>query len=207
MCVGAQGVLIAIEGIDGSGKTTQANLLADYLRGRGLTVLATKEPTRGPWGQKLRESKHAGRLSPSEELRYFIEDRRQHVVEEIAPALSRGEVVIVDRYYYSTVAYQGARGLDPAELLRKNQEFAPIPDLVVLLDVDPRVGIERIQKRGDQQDEFEKLEDLTNVRAVFGQLDEPHIFKIDGHLPPGTIHAAILTRLLSGPLAQRICSP
>jgi len=201
---GRRGVLIAVEGIDGSGKTTQTRLLAHFLREHGLTVVETKEPTAGPWGQKLRESKHAGRLEPADELHYFIEDRREHVVEQIMPALRRKKVVLVDRYYYSTVAYQGARGLDPAELLRANREFAPIPDLVVLLDVDPRLGIERILGRGDHQDAFEKLDDLIEVREVFRRLNEPHILTIDGSMPIDAIHTAIVARLNTPPLATAL---
>ncbi|HRZ34937.1 MAG TPA: dTMP kinase, partial [Candidatus Paceibacterota bacterium] len=107
------GFLLAIEGIDGAGKSVQAKAVAAVLLARGLDVVLTREPTRGPWGQLLRESAAKGRLSPADELKAFIEDRKQHVAELIRPSLEAGRIVITDRYYFSTVAYQGARGFNP----------------------------------------------------------------------------------------------
>src|SRR6476660_6710847 len=101
-----RGILVAFEGIDGAGKTTQAELLGRHLRQAGLTVVQTKEPTSVPHGQRLRASAATGRLGKDEELQAFLDDRRDHVRTLIAPALGRGEVVIVDRYYFSTAAYQ-----------------------------------------------------------------------------------------------------
>ncbi|HTD67074.1 MAG TPA: dTMP kinase, partial [Candidatus Limnocylindria bacterium] len=124
------GFLIAIEGIDGAGKTTQARLLQERLAARQLATIGTKEPTNGPWGRVLRESAQTGRLSIEDEVETFIKDRREHVADKIMPALRDGTIVIVDRYYFSTAAYQGARGLDPQELMRRNEEFAPQPDLL-----------------------------------------------------------------------------
>src|SRR5437868_4649133 len=98
-------------------------MLAAALPGR--EVVLTKEPTDGPWGQKLRRSFVTERLAPADELDAFVNDRREHVDALITPALARGAIVIVDRYYYSTVAYQGARGLDAARVLAMNRAFAP----------------------------------------------------------------------------------
>ena len=135
------GFLIAFEGIDGAGKSTQAKILHDQLAGRGWSVVLTKEPTTGPWGQILRDSAQTGRLSIEEEVETFLKDRREHVSELILPRLRAGCVVIVDRYYFSTAAYQGARGVDPQELLRRNEEFAPEPDLLVLFDLEVERGL------------------------------------------------------------------
>ena len=96
-------------------------------------------------------------------------------------------MVVVDRYYYSTVAYQGARGLDPKELLAMNRAFAPKPDLVLLVDADPKVALERINARGEGQDLFENLEALTKVRGIFLSLGEPHIAVIDGMRAPAVV--------------------
>src|SRR6266550_1777 len=111
------GFLLVLEGIDGAGKSTLLHKLAEYCAGRGLAVVVSKEPTDGPWGRKLRESAQSGRLSLEEELELFLKDRAEHVKGLILPALSEGKVVLLDRYYLSTAAYQGARGADPVRIL------------------------------------------------------------------------------------------
>ena len=187
------GRLLAFEGIDGSGKSTQARKLAEYLRAQGREVLLTREPTDGPWGRKIREARFKERLSPEDELHAFIEDRKQHVTEEIAPALARGAVVIIDRYYYSTAAYQGARGLDPQQLLATNRAFAPKPDVVVLVDVTPEQALQRISSRGERQDLFETKAALTAVRENFLQLSkEPHFVVVDGAGDEATVFQRVL---------------
>ncbi|MBL9085553.1 MAG: dTMP kinase, partial [Planctomycetia bacterium] len=89
--------MIVFEGIDGAGKTTQVGLLVDALRRAGEDVVSSKEPTRGPWGMKIRESAVKGRLPEAEELQAFIEDRREHVRDLVGPALERGAIVVLDR--------------------------------------------------------------------------------------------------------------
>ncbi len=174
------GILVVFEGIDGAGKTTQAGLLEERLRPLDVEVVRTKEPTNGPWGRRLRESASKGRLAPADELHAFLEDRREHVATLIRPSLAAGKVVIVDRYYFSTAAYQGARGQDPDELIRVNETFAPKPDLLVLLTVTPKIGIARIGQRGDVSNLFEREEDLAKSAAIFGRLQAPHLLRLDG---------------------------
>jgi dTMP kinase len=156
-----------IEGIDGTGKSTQARRLAEEFRQAGREVVLSREPTDGPWGRRLRESAASGRLSPEDELETFLKDRQQHVAEVIAPALAAGKVVILDRYYFSTMAYQGARGFDPADIRRRNEAFAPVPDRLLILDVEVDTALERIGARGDSANEFEKRESLERCREVF----------------------------------------
>ena len=189
-------MLIAFEGIDGSGKSTQAKLLAAELQRRGREVTLTKEPTDGVFGAKLRASFTEGRLSPQEELDLFVADRREHVSELIAPALKRNATVIVDRYYYSTVAYQGARGLDAQRVLEVNRSFAPTPDVVFLVDIDPQVALERISKRAGGHDLLENLAEQTLVREAFLKLaqSEPQFHVIDGTQSEATMHQEILRR-------------
>jgi dTMP kinase len=178
----SQGLFIVIEGIDGTGKSTQARRLGEWFENRGREVVLSREPTDGPWGRKLRESASTGRLSPQDELQYFLNDRRQHVEEVIQPALRAGKVVILDRYYFSTMAYQGARGFDPAEIRRMNEAFAPVPDLLLILELDVDTAHARIGHRGDSTNEFEKHESLTRCREIFLSLkDEPFARVIDSN--------------------------
>ena len=131
------GLLLAMEGIDGAGKTTQIRALESLLRQAEVPHVATKEPTNGPWGRRIRESARTARMAPNDELEAFLRDRREHVTDLLTPSLQAGKVVLVDRYYFSTVAYQGARGLDPKDLLARNA-FAPEPDLLIVLDLPPK---------------------------------------------------------------------
>ena len=176
------GLFIVLEGIDGTGKSTQTRLLADWFRQRGREVVASREPTDGPWGAKLRATAATGRLPAEDELQLLLRDRREHVEQLIAPALAAGKVVILDRYYFSTMAYQGSRGLDPAEIRRVNEAFAPRPDLLFILDLDVESALSRIGGRGDTANEFEKSESLAKCRDIFLSLaDEPFV-----HLVPST---------------------
>jgi dTMP kinase len=171
-----RGLLIVIEGIDGTGKSTQARLLGDWFASRGREVVRGREPTDGPWGRKLRESATTGRLPPAEELDCFLNDRREHVSTVILPALGEGKVVILDRYYFSTMAYQGLRGFDPAEIRRLNEEFAPVPDRLLVLDLDVDEALARIGVRDGSANEFEKRDALEACRRVFLSLEpEPFV--------------------------------
>ncbi len=187
-----RGLFIVLEGIDGTGKSTQARLLADWFRGQGREVVTGREPTDGPWGRKLRESAAGGRLSPEDELDLFLRDRRQHVEELISPSLAAGKVVILDRYYFSTMAYQGARGFDPAEIRRKNEEFAPVPDLLFILDLDVDTALTRIGARGDTANEFEKRDSLEKCREIFLSLaGEPFVHIIPTDAGPEEVQQRI----------------
>ncbi len=162
-----RGLLIVFEGIDGTGKSTQIKRLADWLESCGRKVVASYEPTDGPWGRKLRESATTGRLSLDEELALFLRDRREHVENLIMPSLKAGRDVLLDRYYFSTMAYQGARGAHPEEIRRANEEFAPVPDLLLVFDLDVDAALERIGARGDTANEFERRESLNRCRGIF----------------------------------------
>jgi dTMP kinase len=136
-----------------------------------------------------------------EELDLFVRDRRQHVQELLLPVLNRGGLVLLDRYYFSNAAYQGARGADPDAVLALNESFAPVPDLVLLLDCDPLVALERIKRRGGVADEFEKLEALQAVRGIFLALRRSFVRVVDAGRPAeevGAECAAAVTALLSG---------
>jgi dTMP kinase len=119
-------------------------------------------------------------LGPEEELELFLADRREHVEQVIAPALAAGKTVILDRYYFSNMAYQGAIGFDPKGIRRRNEAFAPVPDLLFILDLDVDTALSRIGGRGDTANEFEKRENLERCREIFLSLqDEPFARVID----------------------------
>ncbi|HZZ80070.1 MAG TPA: dTMP kinase [Gemmataceae bacterium] len=200
-----RGIFIAFEGIDGAGKTTQVDRLADVLGQAGISFVRSKEPTSGPWGQKIRRSAEDGRLTFDEELTAFIEDRKEHLRDVIQPALERGDVVILDRYFYSTIAYQGSRSGDFERVARIMFANAPDPDAVILLDVDPAVGISRIRKRGDAPNEFEGLDNLIKVREVFRKLAVSHknITMIDASPEEATVRKSVLSVLVNGIFSDR----
>ncbi len=190
-------MLIAFEGIDGTGKSTQIRLLAESLRGMGHTVQLTREPTDGPVGQRIRELYSSrAEVTQEEELQLFIDDRRQHVAEIIQPALAAGRIVLTDRYYLSTAAYQGSAGLDPAEIIRRNELFAPVPDLVILLVVPPVLGIERIRTlRGEALNAFEQEAELKRVAAIFDLLDQKYIKRIDATQSVAAVQLAVFAEV------------
>jgi dTMP kinase len=201
----ARGVLVAIEGIDGAGKTTQVELLHGRLAGAGLDVVRTKEPTTGRYGRMLRESATTGRLPAAQELELFIADRREHVDALIRPALADGQVVIVDRYYFSNAAYQGARGMDPQAIVAANEQFAPLPDLLVLLRISTELSQQRIAARGDGSGNlFEQVDALRRAAAIFDQIDRPFVLRIDGGGPRESIHDEIVRALERGPIGRRL---
>ena len=188
-------MFIVFEGIDGTGKSTQVDKLAETLKEAGHQVVTSKEPTDGPFGTRLRQSASTGRLSPQEELDLFHRDRREHVETLIKPALARGETVILDRYYFSTMAYQGVRGFDPEEIRAINEEFAPAPDHVFLLELDLDTALDRIGVRDGAANEFEQREALQKCHDIFAALDDPFIHRIDASQPPEEVHRAVLAEV------------
>jgi dTMP kinase len=191
------GRLIAFEGLDGSGKSTQLDLLAAHLRAAGCDVVTTREPTEFPSGQRIREMARSGEeLEPEEELSWFVEDRRVHVDEIIKPALRADRIILTDRYYLSTVAYQGARGLDYEQILADSEDEFPIPDLVLLLEIDPKIAFERVHARGSKiEGVFERRDFLSLVASVFDALDCTYIERVPGNGEPTQIEAIIAERI------------
>jgi dTMP kinase len=203
-----QGIFIVVDGIDGAGKTTQVQILADALEKSGESVVTSKEPTSGAFGRKVRESATLGRLSLDDELRAFVEDRKEHVGNLIAPALAAGSIVILDRYYYSTIAYQGSRGASWRSIAGDMRQMFPTPDVTFLLDADPAVTLHRIASvRGDIPNEFERLDQLTAVRGVFQELAAiyPEVLTIDASQSIPLVYRAITGLLVDGVLKQKRC--
>ena len=172
-----RGLLIVFEGIDGSGKSTQCRMLADLLNKKGIANISLAEPTRGKWGMKIRQLLAKGRngISANEELEWFMNDRREDVKQNIEPALKAGKVVLMDRYYFSTAAYQGALGFDPEKIRVDNERFAPIPDRVLIFHNSPEKSLERIESSREEKSAFEKRDYLIEVQNIFKSFTGPNI--------------------------------
>ncbi len=197
------GKFIVIEGPDGSGKSEQAKRLAAYLRDNARTVVLTCEPTLdGPLAPKIQDIlKHRVVASVEEIQRLISEDRKEHLERVVLPAISRGEIVISDRYYYSTYAY-GSLTTPLERLIDMNRGY-PAPDIAFLLDVPAKICMERITQRIDSKEQraefFEKEERIVhlveNYRALVARF--PELVLIDGNRDPVGIHADIVGKLKS----------
>ncbi|WP_241973127.1 dTMP kinase [Cryobacterium sp. TMT2-14] len=201
----AAGLFITLEGGDGCGKTTQSELLTDWLRQSGRTVLRTREPGGTDVGGAIREIvlHHRGEIAPRAEALLYAADRAQHIATAVRPALARGEVVIQDRYLDSSVAYQGAgRVLDAAPVRDLSLWAAEglLPALTVLLDLDETVARGRLDAENKPFDrlEAEKIDFHRRVRAAFLALAdaEPERFLVvDAGRPVAEIAAVIRDRV------------
>src|SRR5215510_11963012 len=193
-----RGLFIVFEGVDGAGKTTQVRLLAERLQRASYEVVCLKEPTEGPWGQKVRQLAQQGRheVVPATELEWFLQDRREDVAHNIQPALARGQIVVLDRYYFSTIAYQGALQLDPEEIRTRNEAFAPPPDLLFLLHLPAAQALQRARQRGILS-HFERLDYLERVAAIFATMDFPYLRRIDAAADPLAVQEHIWQEVAS----------
>ena len=186
------GLFIVFEGIDGSGKSTQTKLLASKLRKKGLEVLTLSEPTDGKWGQEIRQlSRVKDSLKPQEELELFVRDRKENVAKNIKPSLRSGKTIILDRYFYSTLAYQGARGIPLKKIRELHKKFVLIPDVVFILDIPVTSGLKRIKDRSVIYRHFEDKNYLKKVRQIFLELKDPECVVIDGRPSAREIHQTI----------------
>ena len=194
-----RGTLITVEGVEGSGKTTQCRRLAEHLRARGLEVVETSEPDGTGLGQAIRALfELEPRPTPLTQAFLFLAARQEHVAQVIRPALTRGAVVISDRYTDATVAYQGyGQGLD-LQTIRDLNALATgglLPDLTVLLDLDPAAGMRRIA--GRPLDAFERMDQVFHRRVREGYLeiaraDKRRVLVVDAARDPELLHREIV---------------
>jgi dTMP kinase len=200
------GLFIAFEGGDGAGKSTQAAELARALEARGMTVLRTREPGGTPIGEKLRSlvlDHGHGHIDAHTEALIFAASRAAHASQVIRPALGRGDTVLTDRYIDSSVAYQGAGRSLGADAVRSINEWATsglLPDLTVLLDVDPAVGRQRRTSGDAAEDRLESEADdfHTRIRDAFLSLAAARpdrYLVLPAHLPVADLAARILARV------------
>lgn len=201
----AGGLWITLEGGDGAGKTTQATRLEQWLRDEGRTVVRTREPGGTEVGVLIRDIvlHHRGDVAPRAEALLYAADRAHHVATLVRPALARGEIVIQDRYLDSSVAYQGAgRVLDAAQIrdLSLWATEGALPDLTVLLDLDPASARARLDADDKPFDrlESEQADFHARVRKAFLELAaaEPERFLVlDATLPADDLAAAVRARV------------
>ncbi len=192
-----RGRLVALEGLDGCGKSTQLVRLGEALRAEGLAPLLTREPTDGVHGRRIREMAQSGQPAAVEdELRWFVEDRAEHVAQSIAPALAEGRLVITDRYFLSTVAYQGARGLDWRALLSESEARFPSPDLALYLEVPVELGLARVRARGAVAEPvFERADYLEEVAQIFRAIERPYFQRVDASRSQQEVQAELWEQL------------
>ena len=195
-----RGKLIVLEGIDGCGKSTQIARLTEALLARGRTVQRTAEPTDGEWGRSLRRFLSGAEKRTNAELAtLFVLDRIAHNVE-IGALLEKGVDVVCDRYYYSTLAYQGSV-CDYAWVKHMNCATPDIrhPDLCIFLDLSPEASLARISARGEAREVFETKETLTRVRntflQIFDDLDD-RVAVVDATGTPDEVAERVLAAVL-----------
>ncbi|MBI2656452.1 dTMP kinase [Candidatus Woesearchaeota archaeon] len=177
-----KGMFIVVDGIDGSGKSELIKMLHNHLfsRHKKYRILTTREPTNGTYGKKIRKmlmEEKDPKSSSKKLMDLFIKDRAEHLKNTIEPFLRHSNrhelnIVLCDRYYYSTIAFQAAQGLDMKEIIGKNKSFRK-PDIAFILDVNPPIALERIKHR--KKEKFEHLEFMKKIRKNFLKL--PRLLK------------------------------
>ncbi len=200
-------MFLTFEGIDGSGKSTQARRLADALRKAGHDVILTREPGGSPGAEEIRRlvlEGDADRWSPETEILLFTAARRDHLERTIRPALGAGQVVISDRFADSTRMYQGLRGPDLRQTVDRLHDLmiGVEPDLTFLIDIDPALGLSRAKGRHGHEERFEDMGLPMQARMRAGFLDlaraAPDRFRvIDGSRDADRIAAEVLTLTLA----------
>ena len=205
-----RGALVTVEGVEGSGKSTQCARLARHLSDRGLEVVQTSEPDGTPLGLRVRALFEADGPTPTPltQTFLFMAARQEHVTRVIAPALARGAVVISDRYADATVAYQGyGQGMDVQTIKELNMlaTGGVLPDLTLVLDLDPAAGMQRIRARA--LDTFEKMDLSFHRRVREGYLeiarsDKRRVVVLDAGRDTDVLHVEVV-RAVDEYLARR----
>lgn len=205
------GKFIAIEGLDGSGQSTQVQLLSDFLIKNGHSVVSTKEPTKdSEAGKKIRQilNKNTSENTPVKPVYFqelFAQDRGEHLEKLVVPALREGKIVISDRYCFTSFAYGMAEGVDLDYLIKINENFL-MPDLTIILKVSPAVCLKRIEERGSKKEFFERMDHFSRAVKNFEILPErfDNVYIIDGERPIDGVHQNIKALVKDYGLAHTI---
>ena len=193
--MGKKGVFICVEGLDGSGKTTQAALLTEKLN-KNNNAVYTAEPSHGKIGTFIRESclYEEKRLPTAVEALLFAADRIEHVENEIKPALAEGKIVVCDRYVYSSLAYQGSAGLSLV-WIQKINSYALKPDYAIFIDVPPERVLERLQRKKSVMETLEIQRKVREIYMAFAKKGE--LWLIDGNKERDEVANALYSKVLS----------
>lgn len=196
---------IVLEGIDGSGKSTQAADIHSFLAASGIGSVHLAEPTGGKWGSEIRRMlKNGDPVPAAEQLRLFLLDRQDDAEINIVPALSEGKWVVMDRYYFSNMAYQGAAGIDPMSVLKENRERGfPEPDRIYYIDITPEEALSRVASRsaGGAAELFEKKSFLEAVRGFYLSMIDERFMIVNGSLQRGEV-----LDIITGDIKKRFLS-
>jgi dTMP kinase len=190
-----KGTFICIEGLDGSGKTTHAYRLVQNLQTKGFEAVYTTEPSEGEIGKFIRASVLQGkkRVPRVVEALLFAVDRVEHLERDVKPALKNGKIVISDRCVYSSLAYQGAAGLD-LEWIEEINRFSLPPDLAIYIDVPPEIVVKRIRRK---KSVMERLETQRRVKEVYMKfVDDEKLISIDGDRKKSQVEQNLLNVIL-----------
>lgn len=173
-----------LEGLDGSGKNAQIDLLVQYLKSKGKDVLVTKEPTTdSEAGRKIKKVLQKEVSMESLELqKLYVQDRAEHLENQIIPALKKGQFVVSSRYTFSTIAYGAGEGVDIDLLVKMNDNFL-LPDIAIILDVLPESCVRRIEARGETKEFFEQKEKLERISKIYSKLPQmfDYAIPVDGN--------------------------
>lgn len=190
-----KGIFICIEGLDGSGKTTHAHRLVRNLKKKGFDAVYTTEPSRGEFGKFIRASVLQGkrRVPRVVEAFLFAVDRVDHLEKDVKPALDEGKIVVSDRCVYSSLAYQGAAGLD-LEWIEEINRMALPPDLAIYIDVLPEVAVKRIRRNKSVMERFETQRRVQDVYMKF--VENGKLVPVDGNRKKSEVGENILEMVL-----------
>ncbi|WP_061222003.1 dTMP kinase [Leptospira weilii] len=182
-------IFAVFEGIDGSGKSTLCKSLVEKLVERGIPSVAFTEPTNFETGKYLRKFLRGEiELGREEQINAFLNDREESLRQNILPSLESGRNVLLDRYMYSTAAYQSDDDLLPESIIEKNlnRNFR-IPDLLFYLDLNPVIALERLNRRKEGKERFETLAQLEKIRSAYDRILPKETIRIDGEKGPDEI--------------------
>ncbi|PJZ57752.1 dTMP kinase [Leptospira barantonii] len=189
---------IVFEGIDGSGKSTLCKSMTEKLSARGISSVGFTEPTNLETGKYLRKFLRGEiELGRKEQIEAFLNDREESLKQNILPSLESGKNVLLDRYMYSTAAYQSGEDLSPETILEKNLERNfKTPDVLFYLDLKPEIALERLERRKEDKERFETLSQLQKIHSAYERILPKETIRIDGEKGPDQIVSECLEILL-----------